>query len=104
MELMTKDREFLKVEVTPSVKMRFASLYEHRGLSQIEAASRVFNWFMAQHEVVQQAIFGQLPEILRENARKMLIDGIIQTPMNPDADAALDEAIDESRGKKRKGA
>lgn len=110
MTLMAKERFFVKVEVSPDVRARFERLYTRRGLTQIEAATRVFEWFMRQDEMVQQAIFGQLPKSLMDQARQMLAKSVIPIQLDADRaaeDAHFDEVTEEIRtGKagRRKGA
>lgn len=79
-----KPRTFKKLEVVPSTFEKFKAIEEAKGLSQIEAGTRIFEWFMSQPDTVQSAIFGQVPRELKATALEMLLDGVI-TPLVRDS-------------------
>ena len=76
---MAKQRKFVKIEVSSAVKEDFDLLIEDRGLTQIQAGTRLFQWFMRQEEIIQQGIFQQIPKkLMNDAARKVAVKELIE--------------------------
>jgi hypothetical protein len=59
---MDPKRPIIRLQVNMSAKEALDSFCERRGMTHIAVASRLFNWFVIQDEVVQAAILGLVSE------------------------------------------
>lgn len=75
-------RDFLKIQVTPDVRQRFEALYTEKGMTQIAAATRVFDWFMAQDETVQAAVLGLVPKNVAPDVARLILERMACLPSN----------------------
>ncbi len=69
-------REIIKIAVEPEAKRSIDLAAQRYGMSQIELASRVYQWFATQDETVQVAILDLLPRGIRSDVAKMLLERI----------------------------
>ena len=56
------------------------------GMREDEIASRIFKWIGEQDEVVQAVILGQIPDAIRPNVWKLILESMV--PPQPAADTA----------------
>lgn len=81
------EREIIRVAITPQAKAAIDALSQRFGMSQIELASRIYNWFGTQDEVLQAAVLKLLPEsmepdILRLALQRLASDAAPATPQS----------------------
>ncbi|MEX2672218.1 MAG: hypothetical protein WD294_08930 [Phycisphaeraceae bacterium] len=67
------ERHIIKLAVTPKAKAAIESMCDRYGMSQIEMASRLYQWACTQDEVVQAAILGILPEDVAPDVAKLVL-------------------------------
>jgi len=78
------EREVIKLGVTPATKEVIESVSRRYGMSQIEMASRLFQWFAEQDETVQTAILGLIPASIAPDVARILLERMAEEP-EPDS-------------------
>jgi hypothetical protein len=76
----TPDRHIIKIAITPGAKDSVDRTCERYGMTQIELASRVYDWFAQQDEGVQAAILGILPSSLAPDIARMVMKQVSSSP------------------------
>lgn len=86
MQARTNDvakRDFLKLQLSPEAKADFERLYTGLGMSQIQAATRVFVWFMEQDEVTRATILGLIPDAIKQDVARNWLERMANSPAQP---------------------
>lgn len=68
------NRDIIKIAVEPAAKRSIDLAAQRYGMSQIELASRVYQWFSQQDESVQAAILDLLPRGIRSDVARLLLE------------------------------
>ncbi len=68
------DREIIKIAVTPQAKLRIEQTSERYGMSQIAMASRVYEWFAQQDEVIQATVLNLLPDAVAPEVAQLILN------------------------------
>ncbi len=70
-----KDPNVIRIAVTPSAKAVIVHWAESQGMTQIAVASRIYQWFSVQPEVVQRGVLGMFgdegPDIVKMVLERM---------------------------------
>ena len=85
---LMSEREIIKIAVTPESKKVIDRLSQRYGMSQIELASRLYNWFGRQDEVLQAAILDLLPDSMAPDIVRLALERIDTEPDRERAAAA----------------
>jgi len=67
-------RNVIKISVTPSAKTVIADIAEKNGMREMWVASRVYEWFGAQDDVLRKAILQVLPEGYEVDVVRMALE------------------------------
>lgn len=67
-------RDIIKIAVEPDAKRSIDLAAQRYGMSQIELASRVYQWFAYQDEAVQVSILDLLPRGIRSDVARLLLE------------------------------
>ena len=71
---MTPKRSIVRIQLDRAAKERLEQLCKHRGMTQIAVMSRLVEWFVEQHEVIQLSALGLIPRELAAPAATMLLE------------------------------
>jgi hypothetical protein len=69
-------RDFLKIQVAPAEREAFTAVYTDKGMTQIEATTRLVRWFLDQDEVVQGTILRSIPQSVRVDVARLALERI----------------------------
>jgi hypothetical protein len=69
-------RSIIKISVTPAAKSSIEKTAAETGMKEISVASRVYEWFAAQDDVVKKAMLGLLPKGYEADVAKMALERI----------------------------
>ncbi len=67
-------RQIIKIAVTPEAKQAIEMVSDRYGMSQIEMASRLYNWFADQDEPVQAAVLDLLPRSMAPDIARLALE------------------------------
>lgn len=67
-------RHTIKITVTPTAKTVIEKFSEKNGMAEIQVASRAYEWFSRQSDVVKKGICGLLPEGFEVDIAKLALE------------------------------
>ena len=76
LELMEKTD--LRVRLAPGLKQRFDGVVDSSGMSQVSAVNRIVEWFCSQDEVTRAVVLGSIPESVRPDIARMLLERMVK--------------------------
>lgn len=69
-------RKQIKIAVTPAAKEAVEKFCERNAATEIGIASRVYEWWAAQDDVVRKGVVGMLPEGHEVDVLRLVLDGL----------------------------
>jgi hypothetical protein len=69
-------KKVIKISVTPDAKKVIEQFAERHDMKEIGVASRIYQWFAAQDDVVRKAILGMLPEGYEPDVARLALERI----------------------------
>lgn len=88
------ERQIIKIAVNSKAKQAIESMCERYGMSQIELASRLYQWAAEQEEVVQAAVLGILPDDVAPDVARLVLTRLAE---GDSASAPLKQAAKKAR-------
>ena len=90
--LTLMEKKDLRVVLLPGLKDRFDSLIRECGMSQVNSVNRLIEWFCDQDDVTRAAVLGSIPESLRPDVARTILEKMARTALAgrpPDAGAQV---------------
>lgn len=69
-------RNVIKISVTPAAKSAIEKTADETGMKEIAVASRLYEWFAAQDDVLKKGLLGLLPRGFEADVAKMALERI----------------------------
>ena len=66
------------LSLTHEANHRVAKIAERTGLRDDDIIKRVFGWLASQDEIVQAVALGQIPQVLRSDAARLILDRLTE--------------------------
>ena len=67
-------RNVIKISVTPAAKAVIEGIATKHDMKEIGVASRIYEWFTSQDDVVQKAILGMLPKGYESDVARLALE------------------------------
>jgi hypothetical protein len=84
-----KPRKIISVEVTEEAKARIDEVSEATGVDMKRIASRMYEWFAEQDDLLQKGILGILPKGLEPDLARAALERIVRDGEAAKADGGL---------------
>jgi hypothetical protein len=69
-------KNVIPIAVLPSAKAAITNIAKKHGMKELTIATRVYEWFAQQDDVVQKAILRMLPEAYEVDVAKLALERI----------------------------
>ncbi len=79
-----KKRVVYRIQLTPDAKKRLLNLSEQFGVTQVAMTSRMVEWFTSQPDMIQAAILGLYPELLKKEVATLILERMASDPTTQD--------------------
>lgn len=68
-----KKRVVFRIQLTPEAKDRIEGFSDRLGITQIALTSKIVEWFANQPDMVQAAILGLYPDLIKTDVAEMIL-------------------------------
>jgi hypothetical protein len=76
-------KRVIKISVTPSAKTIIEGFAEKHGMKEIQVASRIYEWFTQQDDVLRKGVLGLLPEGYEPDVAKLALERLAADGKKP---------------------
>jgi hypothetical protein len=74
----------LRIELTGSAKERLTDLSDQTGMTQVQVASRIIEWFTEQPDLIQAAVLGRYPPEIEADVARLIMHRVQLPPDDED--------------------
>lgn len=88
---VVNDRYVIRISVTPEAKSVISAWAEQNDMTEIGVASRIYEWFGKQTEVVQASVLGLIPKSVEADVAKLVLERMQGHDLKPQGVDVIDQ-------------
>lgn len=69
-----KKRVVFRIQLTTDAKKRLLDISDQLGITQIAVTSRIVEWFANQPDIIQAAILGLYPDMIKKDVAQLILE------------------------------
>ncbi|MBC7783496.1 MAG: hypothetical protein H7144_06620 [Burkholderiales bacterium] len=74
-----KKRVVFRIQLTLDAKKRLLEISDQLGITQIAITSRMVEWFASQPDLIQAAILGLYPDVIKQDIATLILNRMAET-------------------------
>ena len=80
---MVRDRKIIPISVNASAKQVITRIADEHGMKEIAVASRIYEWFATQDDVVQKGVLRLLPKGYEAEVARLALERLAADAAKP---------------------
>jgi len=73
-----KKRVVFRIQLTAEAKKRLLDISDQLGITQIAITSRIVEWFANQPDLIQAAILGLYPDLIKQDVATLILNRLAE--------------------------
>lgn len=73
-----KKRVVFRIQLTTDAKKRLLDISDQLGITQIAIASRLVEWFANQPDLIQAAVLGLYPDLIKQDVATLILNRLAE--------------------------
>ena len=73
-----KKRVVFRIQLTTEAKKRLLDISDQLGITQIAITSRLVEWFANQPDIIQAAVLGLYPELIKQDVATLVLNRLAE--------------------------
>lgn len=73
-----KKRVVFRIQLTVEAKKRLLDISDQLGITQIAITSRIVEWFASQPDLIQAAILGLYPDLIKQDVATLILNRLAE--------------------------
>lgn len=73
-----KKRVVFRIQLTLDAKKRLLDISDQLGITQIAITSRIVEWFAGQPDLIQAAILGLYPDLIKQDVATLILNRLAE--------------------------
>ena len=73
-----KKRVVFRIQLTLEAKKRLLDISDQLGITQIAITSRIVEWFASQPDLIQAAIVGLYPDLIKQDVATLILNRLAE--------------------------
>ena len=73
-----KKRVVFRIQLTLEAKKRLLDISDQLGITQIAITSRIVEWFASQPDLIQAAILGLYPDLIKQDVATLILNRLAE--------------------------
>ena len=82
-----KKRVVFRIQLTTDAKKRLLEISDQLGITQIAITSRLVEWFANQPDLIQAAILGLYPDVIKQDVATLILNRMAEGKSERDGQA-----------------
>jgi 1,2-phenylacetyl-CoA epoxidase catalytic subunit len=74
-----KKRVVFRIQLTTDAKKRLLDISDQLGITQIAIASRLVEWFANQPDLIQAAVLGLYPDLIKQDVATLILNRLAES-------------------------
>jgi 1,2-phenylacetyl-CoA epoxidase catalytic subunit len=87
-----KKRVVFRIQLTAEAKKRLLDISDQLGITQIAITSRIVEWFANQPDLIQAAILGLYPDLIKQDVATLILNRLAEGKEGKDKAEKTDKA------------
>ncbi|HEY0007153.1 MAG TPA: hypothetical protein VGB55_00375 [Tepidisphaeraceae bacterium] len=77
-----KKRVVFRIQLTTEAKKRLLDISDQLGITQIAIASRLVEWFASQPDLIQAAVLGLYPDLIKQDVATLILNRLAESKVD----------------------